>query len=275
MSGAAGSKGARTGGRWAWILALAALVLCWTVQFRPVLFQHQNLLGYRLLDSRYTGLPAEKERRSAFNRLPSQDASLLLTHYPYQAFLSRQFKGGVIPLWNPDVACGTPVTSDPQYKPLNPFFWPFFASPTPWMFSLGIALMALAGLIGWGFFLRHCDLTWPAVVIGSFLMVCGPLTQQTIVLSSSWVAWMAPWGLLAAEGWHRRRPAALAAFSAIVALTLYIGHPLIALLYAAIASAYLVSRPSERTGRERLGALAISAAAVCSRISGMRSSTCL
>ncbi len=256
-----GAEGERANGaRLGAILPLAALVCLWGYFFSPVLFRGENLLGYRLLDPRYTGLDPALARRSLFNRLPSQDASLLLTHYPYQDYLAENFHRGRFPLWNPWIGCGVPVASDPQYKPLNPFFWPFYVKPSGWLFSLGIALMALCGLTGWFLFLRDLRLSGPAAVIGSALMVFNPLTQQTIVLSSSWVAWVAPWGLLAAEAWHRKRPWALTAIAALVGLMLLVGHPLIALLYAVLVAAYLAFGSSDRKPSDRWRAVAASAA---------------
>lgn len=247
-------------GRLQVILPLAVLVCLWGYFFSPVLLRGENLLGYRLLDPRYTGLDPSLARRSLFNRLPSQDASLLLTHYPYQYYLAESFHRGRFPLWNPRIGCGAAVASDPQYKPWNPFFWPFYVKPSAWSFSLGIALLALCGLTGWFLLLRDLRLGGPAVVVGSALMVFNPLTQQTIVLSSSWVAWVAPWGFLAAEAWHQRRAGALPATGAVTALMLYVGHPLIACLYAVLVAAYLAIRPSDRQGKERIQAVAASAA---------------
>jgi hypothetical protein len=236
---------------------VAFLAAFWCFQFSPCLLSHENILGYRLLDARITGIQASAARNSIFNRLPSQDASMLLTHYPYQYYLAACFQKGLFPLWNPLVGCGAPVTSDPQYKPFNPFFWPFFAFPSAWMFSLGIAAMALAGLIGWLLFFRETELSWLPAAAGACLMVFSPLTEQTIILSNPWAAWMAPWAMWAAERWHRRRRGSNALLAAFIALMVYVGHPLVAILYSAIVVAYLVFRPSGRSVSERGRALLV------------------
>lgn len=228
------------------------VLLFWVIQFYPVLFSHENLLGYRLLDPRYTGMAPENQRKSIFNRLPSQDASMLQTHFPFQLFLASQFHAGTFPLWNPLIGCGTPVTSDPQYKPFNPFFWPFFALPSAWMFSLGIALMALVGGVGYAVFLRRLDLGWAAVAFGGVLLTFNPLTAQTVVLSNPWAAWMFPWALVGADRWKRREHLGMPLAVAASAVMVYAGHPMSAVLHFAILLLYLWFPGGERTGRERL-----------------------
>jgi hypothetical protein len=233
------------------------VLVFWTAQFRPLLFDHQNLMGYRLLDTRITGLPPGAQRRSIFNRLPSQDASLLVLHFPYQVYLADQFHRGVFPLWNPLVGCGMPVASDPQYKPWNPFFWPFFAWPSAWSFSLGIALMALFGALGFVLFLRLAGLGWAAAAFAGILMAFNPMTEQTIVLSSSWAAWVFPWGLVGLELWRRGRRFGLPLAASAAALMVYAGHPMIALLYFCILSAYLWLRPGDIPAAKRLRAFGL------------------
>lgn len=255
MEDAGRGKGSRR--RVAALLPFALLVGLWGWLFFPVLFQGENLFGYRLLDPRYTGLETSQARRSLFNRLPSQDASLLQIHSAYQYFLARNFHEGRFPLWNPGIGCGAPVAPDPQYKPWNPFFWPFFWAPSPWTFSLGITLLSLFGALGWGFLLRRWKLPGGVVAAGAALLTWNPLTVQTIVLSSSWGAWVFPWVLLAVEAYASGRGAGLPLAAAASALLVYAGHPLIAVLYTALAAAFLLFRLGFSDRRRLLLALSV------------------
>lgn len=252
-----GSDWEKTDGAWMRrALPFVVLIGLWGGFFFPVLFRGENLLGYRLLDSRYTGLDPSSARRSLFNRLPSQDASLLQTHLPFQYFLAVQFRAGHFPLWNPSIGCGTPVTPDPQYKPWNPFFWPFFLAPSPWTFSMGIALLSLFGAMGWGLFFRRWNLPLWLNAVGAALLTWNPLTVQTVVLSNPWAAWVFPWLLLSVEVYAAGNKVGLPLAAAASALMVYAGHPLSALMHLALASAFLAFRLGAGEKRRFLGALA-------------------
>ncbi len=111
-------------GRWGLFLAFGVAALFWLLQFRGVVLDGRNLMGYQLLDPRITGAEPVPTRRKLNMELPGRDASLQMTHLPYEAFMARNLRDGRFPLWNPETGCGQPVASDPQYKPFNPFFWP-------------------------------------------------------------------------------------------------------------------------------------------------------
>ena len=249
-------RGRAAGGRFTAFLPLAILVCLWGGFFFPVLFRGENLVGYRLLDPRYTGLEVSQAKRSLFNRLPSQDASLLQTHLPFQYFLAGSLRAGRFPLWNPSIGCGAPVAPDPQYKPWNPFFWPFFLAPSPWTFSLSIAFLSLFGALGWGLFLRRWNLPPWVSAAGAALLTWNPLTVQTVVLSNPWAAWIFPWVLLAVEAFASGNGAGLPLAAAASALMVYAGHPLSAVLHTALAAAFLAFRLGFGARRRLLMALA-------------------
>lgn len=238
-------------------LPFAVLLGLWGWLFFPVLFRGENLMGYRLLDPRYTGLDPALAKRSLFNRLPSQDASLLQTHLPLQYFLAGHLRGGHIPLWNPSIGCGAPVAPDPQYKPWNPFFWLFFLAPSPWTFSLGIALLSLFGALGWGLLLRRWNLPPWVTAAGAALLTWNPLTVQTVVLSNPWAAWVFPWVLLAVEAYASGNGAGLPLAAAASALMVYAGHPLSAVLHTALAASFLAFRLGLGERRRLLGGLVV------------------
>mgnify|MGYP001765682950 CR=1 FL=1 len=218
--------------------ALAVVLVFWLVQFRGVLFQGYNLMGYPLLDPRITGAEPAAAKKKLNVELPGRDPSHLLTHFPYQSFLARHFRQGEFPLWNPEMGCGQPVASDPQYKPFNPFFWPYFASPTAWVFSLSLCLMALFGMLGAVLFFREAGLGWPAATVGGLLSSFNALTQQTVIVSDSWAVWTLFWGLYGVERFRKGQLGGLAAATAAAALMVYAGHPTAAFLCFTVLAAH-------------------------------------
>lgn len=261
---AAGGAGTRAAalGRWSLAGAMAVAALLWIWPFRGILFHDRNFAGYPLLDARITGSPGAPARGKANQNLPGRDASLLLMHLPFQAYLARHFGEGRFPLWNPDMGCGQPVAPDPQYKPYNPFFWPYFWTPSARAFSLAIAAMALFGVAGFVLYLREAGLGWAACTAGGFLMALNPMTQQMLVLSSPWALWPFAWALWGAERWCRGRPSGLPVAAGASALMVYAGHPVIGAFYGAVLVAYLLARPGEIPARRRFGGAAALSAAV-------------
>lgn len=248
---------------WGLAAALAAVALLWAWPFRGVLFHGRNYAGYPLLDARITGVPDAPARGKPNQSLPGRDASFLLMHLPFQAFLARNFQEGRFPLWNPETGCGQPVTSDPQYKPYNPFFWPYFAHPTARTFSLAIAAIALFGMAGFVLYLREVGLGWAACAAGGFLMAFNPMTQQMLVLSSPWALWPFAWGLWGAERWCRGSGSGLPTAAAASALMIYAGHPVIGAWYGAVLAVYILLRPEGISVCRRVTAAAtVSAAAL-------------
>jgi hypothetical protein len=224
-----------------WLL-LALVLALWAASFYPILIQHRSLSIAGLIDARNTGEQARGVKRSQMGPLKSLDASFLQVHLPLQAFLAGHWRLGHYPEWNPLVGLGHPVSSDPLYKPTDPFFWPFFLAPSAWMFSLGIALNALFGALGCTLLLRALGLSPEATILGAALFTVGPLTAQSLVFSSAWGAWIAVWGLLGVEYWIQGRRWGLPLATAACALMIYCGHPLIGPLYLVAILCYLVIR---------------------------------
>lgn len=258
-----GEQAAREGLRGTrYLSAIALVLLLWSASFYPVLLEHRSLSIASLLDARASAMPASPgEKRSQKGPLKSQDASFLQVHLPMQAFLASHWKLGHYPQWNPLVGLGHPVSSDPLYKPTDPFLWPFFAAPSVWTFSLGIALNSLAGALGCALFLAALGLGWEAVVLGASLFAVGPLTSQSLVFSSAWGAWIVMWGMLGAERWVQGKQWGLPLAAAACAVVVYCGHPLIAPLHVSAVLAYLLLRTGHVPWPRRLAApLAVSVA---------------
>jgi hypothetical protein len=244
----------------AWLGVAAFLTVLWGATFWPVLAQHQNLMGYSRLDPRITGAPLNLAHEAG-SRWPARgDFSLHMTFLPYKAFLSSELHRGVFPLWNPRIACGQPVASDPQYQPFSPFFWPYLAWPSAWTFSLGVVLMALFGMIGFSLYFRELGWSWPAVTLGGALLAWNPLTSQMLVLSSPWALWTFSWALWGAERWINGRRLGMPICLAGAAGVIFMGHPVIGTLYLCILGAYIaLFSKSWSIGRRAVSGLAAAA----------------
>jgi len=226
------------------LLLIIVVSALWFFQFSPIVAGGLNLMGYHLLDPRITGASPIPHKKRLNMELPGRDASLLMTHLPYQTFISRNLHNFLYPQWNPETGCGQPVTSDPQYKPFNPFFWPYFAWPSAWMFSVCIALMALWGMIGFSLYLRELGFSWQAATVGGLLLAWNPLTQQMLILSAPWSMWGFAWSIFGIERWAGRKKFGLTIAVTASALMVYMGHPVISALYFLILICYTIFRPS-------------------------------
>jgi hypothetical protein len=246
-----GQGGAQTLSRRAWLGAASLLALLWAITFWPVVFGHKNLMGYDRLDPRLTGAPLTLARHGGIRWPARGDTSLHMIFLPGKTFLASELHRGVFPLWNPRIACGQPVASDPQYQPFSPFFWPFLAWPSAWMFSMGIVCMALFGMLGFSLYFRELGWKWPAVLAGGALLTWNALTAQMLVLSSAWTLWSFGWALWGAERWMRGRCLGLPLCMAGSALVVYAGHPVIAALYVGILVAYVAVGPGARFPSQR------------------------
>lgn len=223
---------------WTWWAGLALILGFWMLAFGPVLFAHKNLMGYRLLEPRITGAPLSDVPRKMGRWPVREDTSLHLLFVPYKTFLARELSRGHLPLWNPEIACGQPVASDPNYHIFSPFFWLFFFSPSAWTYSLGLSLAALFGMAGFALYWRERGLNPWLAAIGGLVMAFNPLTQQTLVLSSSLALWCVAWSFWGCERWLKGKPWGFTILSASAALVLFSGHPVVGVFYLIILGAY-------------------------------------
>ncbi len=74
--------------------------------------------------------------------------------FPEKWFNVESYQKGLIPLWNPYIACGTPHLANFQSAPFYPLFWIWnFTGLTHWFFLVALAHEALA-VAGFYFWLR-------------------------------------------------------------------------------------------------------------------------
>ena len=119
-------------------------------------------------------------------------------HYPWQSVISRLLAQapGRLPLWNPDMFCGSPVLADPQFQALYPptLFYRFlpFASAYGCYITFHIAL-AVSGM---AVFLCSRGISFRAAAIGAlgFGMGAHPAmlaSMPPVLAAYSWMPWVA------------------------------------------------------------------------------------
>lgn len=151
--------------------------------------------------------------------------------YPVWAFIARQVRQGVLPLWDPLLMGGDPILSEAQYGLLNPLNWPLFLSsppPVPLVLWRGMVNLLLAGTGMYLFLTRspRLRLSQAAGLLGAIAyMLADPFVVHLghPQLNDA-LAWL-PWSLLGVD-WalavSRGRRAALAGLP--LALMALAGH---------------------------------------------------
>ncbi len=227
------------GGRFGiWWFAPAALLLGALVFFWPLL-AGAHLVPFHVL----AGDPALKGIDLAADRPDWRifDLSPVTMFYAEKGLCAHLIRSGQLPLWNPYNTLGVPLLADSISQPLAPFFLPFLAHPTPWVYSFCLVLQVLWGGLGMALFLRRVGLSSPAQTFGALLFSFSPLTLNFCGYSDVWACMWFPWVLLALEGTLSSfRSGVLAAF--LVALMGMSGHVEAAFFIAVSAFAYWAVR---------------------------------
>jgi hypothetical protein len=239
-----------------WVALLVALVLA-ALPIRAALFDADTVLfGVDTACAQLpwsTGAPANPE-------LSDQG----MVFYPAYREVSRRWRAGELPLWNPWAYAGAPLLANPQLGALDP------------QVLLPVALEALTGRAGF-----DRGLTWMAWLrlaaagLGAYLLAreLGLLREGAalagvtfggsgfVVLwlnhSLGHVAPLLPWVLLGVERARGARGFALCALA--LALAIYGGHPETSFYVGAAAGVWALAllRRDARHGRRALGALAL------------------
>lgn len=100
-----------------------------------------------------------------------------LQHEPFIKFASTMYKKGLIPLWNPHSAIGSPLNADMHTAVFFPPHLPLFLRPSAKMWdAFMISRLLTAGFLAYFFFRRFLDLGVLAAFIDSAaFMLCGHL----------------------------------------------------------------------------------------------------
>ncbi len=116
----------------------------------------------------------------------------LLTYLPRQVEVSRSFRSGRFPLWNPYIYTGMPFFADPQTRVIYPvsalLAWMDPAEAT----GYDVAIHFLIAMVGMYLFLRAVDTTTAGSIVGAFaygfssFFYCR-VGQPPFVAAASWI----------------------------------------------------------------------------------------
>jgi len=156
----------------------------------------------------------------------SGDVSTL--YYYWRSFGFESLKAGIIPLWNPDIFCGTPFAAYPEsalFYPLN-FVFLILSLPAALNTSFILHLFLLA--VFQYYWLRFIGSgRWPALLGSLVLLFSGPVILHLTAGHLSNICTMAwvPLLFLSAEGFLRTRKLRWAAILGLLAgIQLLAGH---------------------------------------------------
>jgi len=128
------------------------------------------LLGLIPLNADWVSFSFEPWKSSLAPRAPYNPEldDPALNQFPLRRTAFRILAGGGIPLWNPDILCGTPLLADSVALPFDPLGLPFFLSLSPPV-AYGMAILCQLGLAGTGMylFLTSLGLGWFAGLLGA------------------------------------------------------------------------------------------------------------
>jgi Bacterial membrane protein YfhO len=168
------------------------------------------------------------------------DYSPIVLDYPRDLAFARGLHGGRLDLWNPLVACGTPLWAE-QGGPFFPLELPFYLFPMRATYHLFLALRLVLAAFGAFALGRAYGLsTIGAFAAGASFELSGASIAQ-LAFGSASATYVLPWVMLGAHA-LARRPAFRSAAGAAVALGLagQAGHPMLALLvFAAFGAAVM------------------------------------
>jgi hypothetical protein len=236
------------------------------VFFLPFFFKGEHIVPFQFEKGSITGIPSGGAAPSVRRRFPGVDNSPVTIHYPNAALAGTYLRAGRLPTWNPYVGCGEPALANGQIYPFSPLMWPFYAVPTPWIYTLCLLLGCLWASLGGFLWLRRFGVGKWGAYLGAVLWAFNPWTIHMVIYSSVWAAWWFGWLLW---GWDlaRSRPGARWWVPAVMtAGMVFSGHPETALILAAASGLYallawILEEPGKRPSFGRFaGSSAISIA---------------
>jgi hypothetical protein len=188
---------------------------------------------------------------------------LLVFVVPFKEFLARRLRAGMIPLWNPWIALGTPFLASLQ----TGVFYPpslLLLVPLPLGFDLFIVFHYLVALTGAWCWIRARDLSIGAAAVGALTFTLGGyLVSMMSVTNHLQAGCWAPWVLLAWDRYlSRRAKAGWVAFTLLVALQVLAGAPESSLMTLSLAAAATCFRLLGRWREAASAAAALGLAAV-------------
>ena len=180
-------------------------------------------------------------------------------YYPLYQRVQQEWDAGRLPLWASEENGGSPMLGNPTSAVLYPGKLIYAALSYPRaakVYVVAHVLLAFGAMVA---LLRYWDVSAIGSTLGGLAYAFGApvLTQYSNVVFLVGAAWM-PLGLRFADAWVRlRRPRALAALAAVLAMQVLGGDPEAAYLTALAAGGYAVGLAivERRPGRGRRVAL--------------------
>lgn len=153
-----------------------------------------------------------------------QNAVLYDYYYPMFRYAFARIAQGEIPLWNPQLLCGTPLHADPRvglWQPLNLLF-----AAMPADRAMAIHAFACLAMMGGGFalFLRSLGVSYTAAVFGGVAFAfcgasAGAMSRPPTAATLAW----APFALWALSEYHTTFRLAAAVLAGLFAGLLVLG----------------------------------------------------
>ena len=116
----------------------------------------------------------------------------LLTYLPRQIEVSRSFKSGRFPLWNPYIYGGIPFFADPQTRVLYPVSAPLAWMDPVYAVGLDVAIHFFIAMVGMYLFLQAIGTSTAGSILGAFAyglssFFYSRVGQPSFVAAASWI----------------------------------------------------------------------------------------
>jgi hypothetical protein len=230
----------RTGPWGAATFAAALLAAAW-IYFFPFVSWGEHFVPFHYEPSQATGIPEGGAPASIYRRFPGNDNSPIFIHYPNAAFVGICLRSGEFPTWNPYVGCGTPAMGSGQVYPFSPFLWPFYAAPSPWVYSLGLVLGLLFSALGFYLWLGRFGFPNWQRILGALIWGFNPFSLRILIFSNLWAAWWLGWLLWSWDRTMGSRKGGWWLPALFITGMVYCGHPEEAVLLASGSLVYALA----------------------------------
>lgn len=103
------------------------------------------------------------------------------TMYPHKWNAADMIRGGIIPLWNPYVLCGTPLLADVISAPFSPLDILFYLFPTPLGYSLLLMVYLLFGGLFSYLYMREIRVSKTGSIVSMFAFMFNGTIMSTLL----------------------------------------------------------------------------------------------
>ena len=197
--------------------------------------------------------------------------------YPLRLEAVRQWKSGHVPLWNPEILCGTPLLADGISKPFDPLivFWFLFGGPIG--HSLELMAQFLLMVTGMYVLARALGLSCSGAAVAAVVYAFNLLSVTWMELRTATGAFaFFPWAFLMLFVAFETRSLMYAALAGLFAAFMeFAGHPQFVFYGFAVLALYVAARslgalrsrgPGASLATLALGAFALALAVALSAV---------